>query len=276
MNIQGLLLLSSLALVSLTLRGQEHYLDRYPVDPEIAAILDEHSDEIAQKLDQVDAGSKKHGVWTFDWLPDYYVKYGLARIAGVEKMQEAITRFGLSSLTVADKRLYHIKSAPQELTSRNYAVVIKRVKAQHNVPPITLDEMKQLCTLMHATGYISLAGPLSKKGPNYIRVKGGKFCLIDTESRYEPERLLLGFMRILRTHDFSRDLSEDALKLVFLEIRQLLEKQPEEILPTLAQLRRYMKEQVTEPSWNYKKFVKHYFKDLKKSAEKRALSDTNL
>ena len=56
---------------------------------------------------------------------------------------------------------------------------------------------------MHETGYISMAGPLSSKGPNYIRTGPGKFCLIDTESRYEHENLLKGFLRFLRTHDFS-------------------------------------------------------------------------
>ncbi len=182
-------------------------------------------------------------------------------------MREVIDRCKLTSLYVADKRLYHVKGNATTLSNLNYAVVIKAAKAAPNLPPITLEEVKELCALMHETGYISMAGPLSPKGPNYIRTKLGKFCLIDTESRYEHENLLKGFMRFLKTHDFSRDLSQKALQHIFWEVKELLKKQPDKISTTLSAISRCIAEQETPPSWDYGRFFGKYFKSLKDQAE---------
>ncbi len=156
-SVQKLLFISCIVIAHV-LSAQEHYLERYAVDPEVIALLDAHSELLAAKLAEVEDGSKKHGVWTFEWLPHYYVKYGLARIAGLEKMQEAINRCKLTSLYVADKRLYHVKGNPTALSNVNYAVVVKAAKAAQGLPPLTLEEVQQLCTLMHETGYISMSG----------------------------------------------------------------------------------------------------------------------
>ncbi len=75
-TIQKLLLISSIGALHV-LSAQEHYLERYAVDSEIAQVLDTHHEHIAELLADVDAGSKKHAVWQFEWLPHYYVKYGL-------------------------------------------------------------------------------------------------------------------------------------------------------------------------------------------------------
>ena len=133
-RIHKLLLIGSILLAS-PLVAQEYYKERYKVDQEIAQILDAHNELIAAQLTQVESGSKKHGVWTFTWLPGYYVKYGLARIAGMEKMQQVIDRCKLTSLYVADKRLYHIKGNPTALSNLNYAIVIKAAEARFRSPP---------------------------------------------------------------------------------------------------------------------------------------------
>ncbi len=253
----------------LPLCAQKIHIEQYLVDQKIAEVLDEHSDIIAQKLLEVDSGSKKHGVWRFDWLPDYYIKYGIARIVGLEKMKEAMERCHLSSLTVANKRVYHVKGTPTTLSNRNYAIVIQKVHAARKLPPITGKEMKQLCRLMHETGYISMAGPRNRKGPNYIRTTDGKFCFIDTESRYESDHLLKGFLRLIRTHDFTKDLSKEALQLVFLEVKQLLKQSPSEISSTLAEIQQYIDEKETPPSWDYRTYFAEYFKDLMGRAKAR-------
>ncbi len=183
----------------------------------------------------------------------------------MEKMQEAIDRCHLTSLCVADKRLYHVKSNPKTLSNLNYAIVIKEVRGASNPPPMTLGEAQQLCQLMHETGYICVAGPLSKKGPNYIRTPEGKYCLIDTESSYNHNKLLKGFLRFLRTHDFSRGLSKEALKLLLWEVRKLLERQPEKIGETRAAIEAICNKQKSPPSWDYESYIKEYFEVLHKT-----------
>ncbi len=239
------------------------YEKSYPVDPTIATILDTKAPMLSKMAAEVHKSSQKHGVRQFEWLPGYYVKYGLARISGMEKMQEVIDRCNLTDVTVADKRVYHIKGRPQDLSNLNYLVVIKRVESAHNLPPLTMEEVQQLTTIMHETGYISMTGPQCKKGPNYIRTEDGKLCLIDTESRYDHAQLLKGFLRFLETHDFNRDLSPEALQHIFGEIKELLKEQPENISFYLKEVRKCIKTQKGTPSWDYSRYFKEYFKDLK-------------
>jgi hypothetical protein len=247
------------------LNAQSSYLTKYLVTKDIQAILDAHSIEIAQKLQQKDSESQKHGVWQFGWLPRYYVKYGLARIRGMELMNEVIKRCNLSSITVPDKRIYHVKDASWEESNRNYAIIIARVEEAKKVTPITLAEMKQLCTLIHETGYISLCGKRNNlKGPNYIRTPDGKFCMIDTESRYEPHNLIKGFLRMLRSHDFNTDLSPEALQLILDEIVILLKHNPSQIDYVHAKITQYLREHTTPPSWDYRGYIHRMFNDLKK------------
>ncbi len=256
-------------LVGISLYGKPYH-ETYRVNRHVKEKLDAHSGLLAKKLKQVHQGTQKHGVWQFDWLQGYYIKYGLARIEGMEKMQKVIDRCNLSSITVADKRVYRIKGTDikgtdRKPSNRNCAIVIKRVKAENNLAPVTLDEVQQLCTIMHETGYISMTGPLAKKGPNYIRTKDGSFCLIDTESRYDHTNLLKGFIRLLQSHDYTRDLSEEALKHILWEVEQLLKEKPEEIRYTIRALKICLKEQSGVPTWDYKSYIKNFCKQLKEN-----------
>ncbi len=265
MNIRSTQLFIILLSSALCSAGTDHFIHTYAVDPAIVPILDDHSKILAKKVAETHRDSQKWGVWQFDWLPGYYLKYGLARIIGLEKMQKAINSHNLEKIEVPDKRLYHIKGRPTKLSNLNYLIVVKAVKPARDVPPITLDEIQQLCTIMHKTGYISMTGTgtSSKKGPNYIRTQDGKFCLIDTESRYDHAQLLKGFLRLLSSHDLNKDLSQEALKHVLWEIKQLLIQQPRKVADTLLEIKRIIRKQDTLPTWNYRSYVKDYFAKLR-------------
>ena len=98
-----------LLLLSSTFTGlsasRNDFTEKYSVEPELQDILDDHTDELYKRLKKTHHGMKKHGVWKFDWLPgEYYVKYGLARIRGMEKMNKCIEEHDLNLLTTPDKK----------------------------------------------------------------------------------------------------------------------------------------------------------------------------
>jgi hypothetical protein len=250
-------LLASLLIVGATYgHSRDHYIESYSVDPEIAAILDLHSEEISKKLQKIYASRwQKHGVWQFDWLPGYYVKYGLSRIDGMERMKKCIKDYNLDLLTVPDKKIYHLKGRPHELSDLNYAVIIKAVDASPNHKPLTLKQVKQLCTIIHKTDYISMTST------NYIRTTDGKLSLIDTEATYDRKKLLKGFLRMVGTdHNLNRDYEKESLKHVFSEIKKYLAKHPKEADSAMTQLLEFLKEQKKPHSWDYTSFFKSYFK----------------
>ncbi len=239
-------------------------LQEYAVDPALAEFLDRHSDEIYYKLKETHDGRRKWGVWTFRWLPGYYVKYGLARIAGREKILDCIQRHNLDKVTVPDKFVYHVKGRPTKLSDLNYAVIIEKVPAAKHPPPITREEMEQLCTVMEDTGYISMTGKIPSKGPNYIRTLDGKFSIIDTESRFDHHRPIKGFLRIIRTHTLNKELSDEATQLVFEKFEKLMLQHPSMIKETLRELKSYLERQ--PHSRKYQAFAQWFFKGIKKRA----------
>jgi hypothetical protein len=253
-----LLALAPLLIVrSVSSHDRDHYIERYLVEPEIAALLDLHSDDVSKKIEKIyESRTQKHGVWQFDWLPGYYVKYGLARIDGMERMKKCIKDHNLDHLTVPNKKIYHIKGRPHELSDLNYAAVIKEVNAAPKHKPLTLDEVKQLCTIIHETDYISVTSR------NFIRTKDGKLSLIDTESTYSRKKLLKGFLRMIGGYyDLNKDYEQEALKHVFGEIRTYLSKHPEKADSALPLLHSYLKQQKKPYLWDYTSYFKSYFKD---------------
>ncbi len=164
-NIIYLLVLSS-TFINLSAR-RDDFIEKHSVEPALQEILDDHADEIYKCLKKIHHGSKNHGVWKFKWLPGHYVKYGLARIRGMEKMKKCIKEHDLDLLTVPDKKIYHIKGRPQELSNDNYAVIIKGVDRTPDPEPLTLEQVKQLCTIIHETKYISMTSS------NFIRGTDG-------------------------------------------------------------------------------------------------------
>ncbi len=253
-----------LAVLGLTV-SIDCYIEQYSVDQEIAPILAHHADEIQEQLENIHRGTKKHGVWQFDWLPGYYVKYGLARIAGMEKIQRTIERCNLTALTVADKRVFPLKRQGKKLSNKNCAIVIETVQATSNPALLTLDEVTQLCTIMHETGYISMTGPMAKSGPNYIRIEDGRLCLIDTESTFDHSLLLKGFLRFIITHDFNQDVTQEALKHIFEEIKRSLRKKPAKTSWALKMIKQSLARQSGTPTWDYHRYIERFCNQLKEN-----------
>lgn len=228
----------------------------YLVNEELQAILDNHADEIYQKIKKVNLSTQKHGAWTFDWLPGYYVKYGLARIKGMEKMKRCIKEHDLNLLTVPDKKIYHIKGRPLELSDRNYAVIVKKVEATKDPQPLTLEQVKQLSTIIHQTRYISMTSS------NFIRGTDGLLHLIDTESTFSSHSILRGFLRMITTRpNLNTQYTEEALTYIFNEIHHILQKRshPHETLKKIIQA---LKRQKKPYSWDYIGYVDTLFSDM--------------
>ena len=242
-----------LSLIILVLSGTLAARQDYAVKSDIQAILDDHSEEINKKIKKIYNGARMHGVWQFDWLPNYYVKYGLARIKGLEHIQACIEKYNLTSLTTPDKRLYHIPGRPTNLSDRNYAIVVKAVEKTDEEMPLTLDELKQLCTIIRKADYIDMTST------NYMRLKNGKICLIDTEGIFDRSRHLDGFLRMVATwHDFNTDYTEQALKYLLKQLRKALKDRPDRIPFALKHIAIAIKRQDEPISWDFVSYIDDY------------------
>ena len=198
--LNGLLTLSLITGTTHAVRNILEHMETYAVDPKVAASLDTHSQTLFRKLRSIDRHGGQHGVWQFDWLPGYYVKYGLSRIWGMELMQQVIDDHNLDLLTLPDKRIYHLKGRPYQVNNTDYCVVVKKVKTAHHSRRMSLEQIKQISTLIHHTKYISM------HRANYIHVKDGKISLIDTESNYDAKIEVKGYLRLLGYgHNLNRD-----------------------------------------------------------------------
>ncbi len=205
-----LILFMSHALISNS-QSELAFIAKYKVDPEVEHILDSHHKELAYALKKAaKMGRSTHMTWNFPWLSDYMVKLNIDRIYGMEKMQRCIDKHNLDLFVMPDKRIYHIKDRPHALNSKNYLVVVKKIKTDPDRQPMTLRHIKQLMTLMKETGYISVTAE------NYIRTYEGKIAMIDTESNFDIKQLLSGgYIRLITSgHDISKDYTEEALQYI--------------------------------------------------------------
>ncbi len=230
-------------------------LASYMVDQELEEILDDHVDELYKRLKKIHNGSRNHGVWKFEWLPGYYIKYGLERIIGMEKMKRCIKHHNLNLLTVPDKKIYHLKGNSKAISNKNYAVIIKAVDHSTDPKPLTLEQVKQLCTIIHETKYISMTST------NFIRGTDGLLHLIDTEATFSSGAILRGFLRMITTRpDLNKQYTKEALKHIFHEIKARLDhhsqwKQAEVLEKINAALRR----QERPYSWDYRGYANELF-----------------
>ncbi len=244
----------TLLLIASTQASKTDFIEKYSVDSELQALLDDHVDEIARRLKKVHKGQQKHGVWKFDWLPGYYVKYGLARIRGMEKMKKCIETHDLHLLTVPDKKIYHLKGRPTELSGDNYAVIIRKVERISDPEPLTLEQVQQLCTIIRETKYISMTSS------NFIRGTDGLLHLIDTEATFS-KNLLVGFVRMITTRpNLNTQYTKEALMYVFEEIKECLKKASNgKKNETLKKIAAALKRQKKPYAWDYREYVKDLF-----------------
>ncbi len=231
--------------ITITGSSAEYYLSTYAVDPEIKAILDEHRKIIDKKVKKIHGKKLSHalGVWQFDWLPGYYIKYGAERIKGMHRIKKCIKNYNLDLVSVPDKRLYHIPGRPEEFNDRNYVIVVKAVEKEPQ--PLTVEQVKQLCTIIKKTGYMDMTDT------NYRRAPDGKLYIIDTEG-FNKSRIIKGFLRMIGTkHDLNTDYTPEALKYLFAEIKSHLNDNPHLVRFTLNRLDEFLGWQEKPYAWDY-------------------------
>jgi len=245
----------SLTAISLTCRAEtdeDAYIRKYAVDPEIAAILDAHHDDIARVLRKAaDAGRTEHTTWNFPWLPNYMVKLNIKRITGMERIKKCIEEYNLDLITVPDKRLYHIKGRPTSLSSKNYLVVVKMSETDPHRKPLSLRHMQQIITLMKKSTYISFSAS------NYIRTYHDKIVMIDTESNFDIRQLLSGgYIRLIAAkHDISRDFTKEALQYLLREIAIELHRcNGSECKKVMSEVARYLT-RARKTDWDYMNYL---------------------
>ncbi len=190
------------ALFSCTLlvaRKEELFIQTHLVDDRISAILDEHS-ELLEALTQKTNRTpyQKHGVWQFDWLPNYYVKYNTKRLLMREVLAKCIKDYGLNLLHVPQKYLHHIKGRPYNLSNLNYVIVVEELTEDPaaDTEPMSLEQVKQFITLIEKTGHCSTFAH------NYLRLSDGRISFIDTDGTFNKANPIRGIIDLL-----NRDLS---------------------------------------------------------------------
>ncbi len=226
-----------------TFSSEEVFIKKYSVDKDLQEILDDHCEDIAYEMKHfLKAGRCKHGVWTFSWLPGYFVKYNLDRIYGMERMQRCIEKYNLDLIALPDKRIYHLKGRPATLNNKNYVVIIPKVVKEKRAEPLSLRLVQQMCTLMHQTGYVSMTKT------NYIRGKNGIITMIDTESTFDHTNPFLGFRRLLSAGHQVDDYTKKAIKYVLREIASLIRSKHSG--KAYKEIIGYIKESKKSRTWN--------------------------
>lgn len=252
MNVKLLMLL-----IGMGIQAHAIQIQKYEIEPHIKAILDEHSQEIAEKIESVHTTTQWHGVWEFPWLPGYYVKYGLERIKGVERIRKCIIKNHLDGITTPDKRIYHIKGRSSTISNLNYAVVIKAVESAKDKKPLSLEQVKQLGEIIRKADYVDM------NHSNYIQMDDGRLCLIDTEGIFNPDQHIKGFLRMIGTgHDLNNHYTEEALVHLFSQVKEELIKRPSNSSFALPYLMKALKSQSKPYTWNYLEYATDYFKEF--------------
>lgn len=211
----------SMPLASLYGAEESEFIKNHLVDATLSAILDQHATELSQLVRKVHATPmKKHGVWTFDWLPGYYVKYNIDRVRKRNILARSIEKHKLNYMRAPEKKLYHIKGRPHQLNSLNYLVVIKRVSGRkpQDKQPLDLSVVKQFVQLIEETGHISTYKA------NYIIGEDGSVSFIDTDGTFNKERSFVGLIRLLSRDNLETYYTKDALAYIHESIAKKMAK----------------------------------------------------
>ena len=241
-------------------KTDENLLRSKLVEPEIAAILDTHSNEIKHVLKVCNEHTCKkirHAVWEFPWLPGYIIKYSIDRIVGAELIRTCIDTYNLDLLTVPDKFLYHVPGRAKELTNLNYLVVEKKLEVDFIQSPFSLEQTKQMCTLIKVTGYID-----AHKN-NVLRLKNKKLAFIDTEKElFSVHKNYVGLYHLIigyGRYNIETDFTTDALKHILKEIAALCRKNPRNFNEAYHAIDVFFKGRRRPLKWDYQSYFEAAF-----------------
>jgi len=106
---------------------------------------------LQNKLDNliIPSGSK---VLKYSFLPEYYIKSGINRILGADRINQCIERCNLAYCAVARKYLYHVPGKPQNFDNKNYFVLAKTVHEDEDTA-FTLPMVRDILTVFKETGF---------------------------------------------------------------------------------------------------------------------------
>ena len=260
----------SVASITYILRGvspdDKVLIQKYSAPQEIVDVLSEHTDFFLNVIHKCSVGNYRKDfrplVWQFDSLPGYYVKWGVGRIRGMEKIQECIDTFDLSCLGMAKKYIYHIPGRGEELCDENYWVISEEQKAADIPLVINLEVAKQVFTLIKETGFYDF------QPRNIVRTSDNKLTIIDSEIRFDHDwGMCLGLRKLITSLSFNLNdnFTEDALKYI---IRKLIRCYPPSrsyYSSKYYQILKYLELQPTPHSWDYVAFFKEIFPEPTKS-----------
>lgn len=108
--------------------------DKTDVPAPIKALLDAHTREIqalsaeCSRQGIVVGGG---GVRQVEWLPDWYIKYGIARYINAHIIKAFIAQNKLTLVSMANKFLYHIPHRSYDLSNDNYLVMAQKASGNH-------------------------------------------------------------------------------------------------------------------------------------------------
>lgn len=219
--VTGLLLFLPLTVYGLS-EEDKRFIEKYQVSQEVADILDRYYDDYYDDFKKCWRRKKPRFAKVFTDLPEYYVKYGLNRIAGMEIAKECIKNNTLTCLTVPNKYIYHVPGRPLELKSENYLVVAER---KHGKRPklFSFEEVVQICLFLRETGCCDFIGR------NTLRLKNQQIVYFDTELKdFDKARPYHGLGRLLWDSRYNFGLKAFSMESVEYIFAQLLTCLPED------------------------------------------------
>jgi len=171
-------------------------MDSGSLPSEIKIVLNDHAVELQTLLNEYSSRSSARmgaNVSQKEWLPGYYIKYGIERVANAQKLKYVIDKYKLDLLSVPDKYLYHVPGRPEIESNENYLVIAKEVLGkQGRGQCINLQQVKQLCKIAVLAGHYDL------HPANYVTTTDGKITIIDTDKQAMPP---LNVIKLLK-HDW--------------------------------------------------------------------------
>lgn len=184
--------------------SEKEFVKTHLVNTEIRAVLDQHADQLYSLVDKIhQTPYQKHGVWKFDWLPGYYVKYNVKRLFMRERIASCITKNNLNLLSIPQKYLYPIKGRPEAVHNLNYLIVVEDVPSVAHSKPLGIEYAHQLVKLIKETGHCSTYAC------NYLELEDGKLAFIDTDGTFNKKNSIRGIIDLLR-RDLSSYYTEEA------------------------------------------------------------------
>lgn len=150
----------------------------------IQELLDGHTLELQDLLKEWNSRPDARMGWnvcTKEWLPGYYLKYGIERVAHAQKIKDLIETHALCMLAVPDKYIYHVPGLSSEVSNETCIVVARAATGKNGKGQcIGLEQVKQLCKLAELAHHYDL------HPANLVTTLDGKIMIIDTDKQAMP------------------------------------------------------------------------------------------